>query len=59
MDKRVREAPLIDANRDLVMRRVELAGHDPDAQLFTGPRGGQIATATLRFRRGPLLSGIA
>jgi integrase len=31
-----------------VPRRIELAGHDPDARLFTGPRGGRITTATLR-----------
>jgi integrase len=46
--KRAREVPLIDAIRDLVDRRMDLAGHDPDARLFTGPRGGRITTATLR-----------
>jgi integrase len=46
--KRAREVPVIDAIRDLVNRRMDLAGHDPDARLFTGPRGGRITTATLR-----------
>jgi hypothetical protein len=27
---------LIDGIRDLVKRRIEPAGHDPDARLFTG-----------------------
>jgi len=27
---------------------VDLAGGNPDARLFTGPRGGRITTATLR-----------
>jgi len=40
--------PLIDPIRDLVKRRIELAGDDPDARLFTGPKGGRITTATLR-----------
>ena len=31
--KRAREVPLIDAIRDLVDRRMDLAGHDPDARL--------------------------
>jgi integrase len=38
---------LIDAIRDLVQRRIDQAGSDPDARLFTGPRGGRITTATL------------
>jgi integrase len=46
--KRAREVPLIDGVRDLVKRRIELEDHDPDARLFTGPRGGRITTATLR-----------
>lgn len=46
--KRAREVPLIDGIRGLVARRIELAGNDPDARLFTGPRGGRISTATLR-----------
>jgi integrase len=39
---------LIDPIRELVRRRIELAGHYPDARRFTGPRGGRITTATLR-----------
>jgi integrase len=39
---------LIDAIRDLVQRRIDLAGGNRDARLFTGPRGGRITTATLR-----------
>jgi integrase len=46
--KRAREVPLIDPIRDLVERRIELADHDPDARLFTGPKGGRITTPTLR-----------
>jgi len=46
--KRAREVPLIDGIRDLVNRRIDLARRDPDARLFTGPRGGRISTATLR-----------
>jgi integrase len=46
--KRAREVPLIDPIRDLVERRIELAHCDPDARLFTGPRGGRVTTATLR-----------
>jgi integrase len=46
--RRARQVPLIDAIQDLVHRRIELAGGDPDARLFTGPRGGRITTATLR-----------
>jgi integrase len=39
---------LIDAIRELVQRRIDLAGGEPDTRLFTGPRGGRITTATLR-----------
>ena len=46
--RRARQVPLIDAIRDLVQRRIDLACGDPDARLFTGPRGGRITTATLR-----------
>ncbi|ORA09233.1 integrase [Mycobacterium arosiense ATCC BAA-1401 = DSM 45069] len=46
--KRAREVPLITPVRDLIRRRIELAGNNPDARLFTGPRGGRITTATLR-----------
>jgi integrase len=46
--KRSREVPLIEGIRDLVMRHIAIAAHNPDARLFTGPRGGRITTATLR-----------
>lgn len=46
--RRARQVPLIEAIRVLVQRRIELAGGNPDARLFTGPRGGRITTATLR-----------
>jgi integrase len=46
--KRAREVPLIEGIRDLVERRIAIAGQEPDARLFTGPRGGRITTATLR-----------
>ena len=36
--KQAREVPLIDPIRDLVKRRIDLAGHDPDARLLTGPK---------------------
>lgn len=45
--KRARVVPLIDPIRDIVERRIELAGHDPEARLLTGPKGGRITTATL------------
>jgi site-specific recombinase XerC len=48
LELKTRQVPLIDPIRDLVERRIELAGHDPDARLFTGPKGGRITTATLR-----------
>ncbi|MGI5341035.1 tyrosine-type recombinase/integrase [Streptomyces sp. CA-181903] len=34
--------------RPLVAQRLLAVGHDPDARLFTGPRGGRITTAVLR-----------
>ena len=46
--RRTRQVPLIESIRDLVQRRIELADGEPDARLFTGPRGGRITTATLR-----------
>jgi integrase len=46
--RRARQVPLIESIRDLIQRRIELAGGEPDARLFTGPRGGRITTATLR-----------
>ena len=36
--KQAGEVPLIDPIRDLVKRRIDLAGHDPDARLLTGPK---------------------
>ena len=39
--------PLIVEIRDLVSRRLD-QHTDPDARLFTGPRGGRIGTAVLR-----------
>jgi hypothetical protein len=32
----------------MISRRLLVAGDDPDARLFTGPRGGRITTAVLR-----------
>ncbi|KLO26474.1 integrase [Mycolicibacter heraklionensis] len=46
--RRARQVPLIMSIRKLVQRRIDLVGGDPDARLFTGPRGGRITTATLR-----------
>ena len=36
--------------RPMVLRRIELAGPNPDpmTRLFTGPRGGRVSTAVLR-----------
>ncbi|MGI5131000.1 tyrosine-type recombinase/integrase [Pseudonocardia sp. CA-107938] len=45
---RARAVPLIAEIREMVERRVHAVGHRPDARLFTGPRGGRIATAVLR-----------
>ncbi|MGY1452647.1 tyrosine-type recombinase/integrase [Streptomyces sp. SS8] len=46
--KTARRVPLIEEVRPLVARRLPAAGPDPDARLFTGPRGGRITTAVLR-----------
>lgn len=46
--KRARVVPLIEEVRELVARRLNTVGPDPDARLFTGPRGGRITTAVLR-----------
>ncbi|MEV1010638.1 site-specific integrase [Streptomyces sp. NPDC049881] len=46
--KRARRVPLIEEVRPLVARRLLVAGRDPMARLFTGPRGGRISTAVLR-----------
>jgi len=46
--KRARMVPLIEEIRPLVAERILAAGPDPDARLFTGPRGGRISTSVLR-----------
>jgi len=48
--KRARKVPIIEEIRDLILRRVELAGgaDNPEGRLFVGPRGGRITTAVLR-----------
>lgn len=46
--KRARTVPLIPEVHELVSRRLAAVGRDPDARLFTGPRGGRISTAVLR-----------
>ena len=45
--KRARTVPLIEEVRPMVGARL-LAAADPDARLFTGPKGGRISTAVLR-----------
>ncbi|HEV2637314.1 MAG TPA: tyrosine-type recombinase/integrase [Actinocrinis sp.] len=46
--KRARKVPIMAEIRPMVLRRIALAGPDPMARLFTGPRGGRISTAVLR-----------
>ncbi|MEV5987546.1 tyrosine-type recombinase/integrase [Streptomyces sp. NPDC052051] len=46
--KQARKVPIIKENRPRVAQRILSAGPDPDARLFTGPRGGRISTAVLR-----------
>ena len=46
--KRARKVPIIEEGRELVARRLDSVSSDPDARLFTGPRGGRITTAVLR-----------
>jgi integrase len=46
--KTARRVPLIEEIRPLVSQRLLALGRDPDARLFTGPRGGRISTAVLR-----------
>jgi integrase len=46
--KRARRIPLIEEIRPLVAQRLLVLGDNPDARLFTGPRGGRITTAVLR-----------
>lgn len=40
--------PIVEEIRPLVAQRILSAGLNPDARLFTGPRGGRISTAVLR-----------
>ncbi|MFC0597631.1 tyrosine-type recombinase/integrase [Streptomyces palmae] len=46
--KMARRIPLIEEVRPIVAQRLLAAGPDPNARLFTGPRGGRISTAVLR-----------
>jgi integrase len=46
--KRARTVPLIPEIHELTLRRIASTDGDPDARLFTGPRGGRITTAVLR-----------
>ncbi|MDF3148874.1 site-specific integrase [Streptomyces sp. T21Q-yed] len=46
--KRARRVPIVEEIRPLIAQRVLSAGPNPDARLFTGPRGGRISTAVLR-----------
>ena len=46
--KRVRKVPIVEDIRPTVAQRILSAGPDPDARLFTGPRGGRISTAVPR-----------
>lgn len=46
--QRARKVPIVEEIRPLVTQRLLSAGPNPDARLFTGPRGGCISTAVLR-----------
>jgi integrase len=46
--QRTRAVPLIPKIHELTLQRVASTDGDPDARLFTGPRGGRITTAVLR-----------
>jgi integrase len=46
--KRARTVPLIEEIRELVQQHMTAVDRNPDARLFTGPRGGRITTAVLR-----------
>ncbi len=46
--KRSRPVPLIEEIREMVKWRLTVLGDQPDARLFTGPRGGRISTNVLR-----------
>ncbi|MFD8478202.1 tyrosine-type recombinase/integrase [Kitasatospora sp. NPDC059673] len=43
-----RHIPIIEPLRPQILRRLHTTRGDPDARLYTGPRGGRITTATLR-----------
>lgn len=46
--KRARTVPLIEELHELVQRRIDAVNRQPEARLFTGPRGGRVTTAILR-----------
>ncbi|MFB7079724.1 hypothetical protein [Streptomyces sp. NPDC056308] len=46
--KRARQAPLTEEIRPVIAERILAVGPNPDARLFTGPRGERISTAVLR-----------
>ncbi|MCL8012167.1 hypothetical protein M1L21_13490 [Streptomyces sp. AS02] len=46
--KRARKDPIVEEIRPLIAHRILSADPNPDARLFTGPRGGRISTAVLR-----------
>ncbi|MFI1014792.1 tyrosine-type recombinase/integrase [Streptomyces sp. NPDC020965] len=46
--KRARHVPIVEEIRPLIAERILAAGPNPEARLFTGPRGGRISTAVLR-----------
>ncbi|WP_329579403.1 tyrosine-type recombinase/integrase [Kitasatospora sp. NBC_01250] len=43
-----RYIPIIEPLRPQIIRRLRATRGDPDARLYTGPRGGRISTAVLR-----------
>ncbi|MFG2698006.1 tyrosine-type recombinase/integrase [Kitasatospora sp. NPDC048407] len=43
-----RHIPVIEPLRPQILRRLHATRGDPDARLYTGPRGGRITTAVLR-----------
>lgn len=47
---RARYVPIIEQIQPLVTELIARHPHNPDARLFTGPRGGRITTAGLRDR---------
>lgn len=46
--KAARYIPIIEPLRPLIIRRLEATRGNPNARLYTGPRGGRISTAVLR-----------